>query len=148
VTLLRRLDAWAGLRLFHPPIIRFCQATGYTQHRLHRDMWFAYALWGTWRSAQDGDPWWMIAWLLLVCLGLGLSAAILPANFRSEGTLWIRVMAWALLLLGIPPLVMFGKWATPASMLWLLTAEYAATISDIPPREKREPRRKVARAEA
>ncbi|RIV79537.1 hypothetical protein [Pelagerythrobacter aerophilus] len=137
MTLIARTDEWLGLKLFHPPIIRFCQWTGYTQHRLHRDMWFAAGLYITWRSVQDGDHWLWTVMLLAGCLILGLRAALLPATWPESGTRWFRVAMWCVLALELPAAVLAGKWLNLADTVWLLTAEYAATITTIPPREKK-----------
>jgi hypothetical protein len=147
VTIFRRFDAWAGLRLFHPPIIRFCQWTGYTQWRLHRDMWFAAALWITWDSWRDGDPWWWVAILLALCIVMGARAAFVPAGEPETGrALWMRMLLWGILALSLPIVVAEGRPFELLDNLWLLTAEYAATITDIPPREKRRARRLRERA--
>lgn len=145
MTLIARTDEWLGLKLFHPPIIRFCQWTGYTQHRLHRDMWFAAGLYYAWRAAQDGDPWPWTALLLFLCMVLGLRAALRPASWPETGTRWFRVALWLILALELPAVVLTGEWLRPADNLWLLVAEYAATIATIPPREKKA-RTKARRA--
>jgi hypothetical protein len=141
VTIFRRFDAWAGLRLFHPPIIRFCQWTGYTQWRLHRDMWFAAALWMAW------DSWWWVAILLALCLAMGARAALVPAGEPEvRRAFWIRVLLWGVLALSLPVVIVEARPLDLLDTLWLLTAEYAATITDIPPREKRRARRLRERA--
>jgi len=139
-------DAWAGLRLFHPPIIRFCQWTGYTQWRLRRDMWFAAARYFAWAASRDGDPWWWIAVLLAMCVAMGARAALVPASGPEvRRAFWMRVLLWGVLALSLPVAIVETRPLDLLDNLWLLTAEYAATISDIPPREKRQAKRRRLR---
>jgi len=135
---LTRFDAWLGLRVFHPPIIRFCQLTGYTQHKLHRDLWFAVALWVAWRANVDDRSWWVIGMLLFLCVIMGLRAAITPASFPGQTWSWFRLLILFWMLFSLPLTIALGEWDKWVDDLAILVAEYAATITTIPPRKRRE----------
>jgi hypothetical protein len=147
VRVLSRFDAWVGLRLFHPPIIRFCQATGYTQYRLSRDMWFVAGLFVSWRAVHDGLPWWWCALLLFGAAAMGVCAAFKSPDRPESGRSWLRAFIWAGTIMSAPAVLDARPWEL-ADNLWLLTAEYAVTIASIPPRKPRVTSKRRQRAPA
>lgn len=142
MTLLTRFDTWAGLKLFHPPIIRFCQATGYTQGRVNREMWFALGLYLMWSAYHADRPWWLILLFGLFAVALGLRAALLPDVSTESSGNWFRKLLWFFLLTDVIFAVLMPTTARSLDVIetvWTLFAEYAATISSIPPRKPRAP---------
>jgi hypothetical protein len=136
--MIRRLDAWIGTRLFHPPIIWLCQRAGMTQFALHRYIWWAVALLVVYRN--DWKSWAWSAFVIFFALTRTISAAVAPDRAR-EGALWFRVLIWALIVLSVPDII---AGASPnervnvAILFAELVAEYAITIRTIPPRKRRE----------
>jgi hypothetical protein len=131
--MLSRIDLWIGKTLFIPIIIRACQRFGVTQYAMHRMLWFVACLHGLY-YAED--------WIGYIVFGLGslimcLSAALIP-NWPVSSFLWFRM----LVLVSVPviaPLVITGRnYHTIFYTLFVLFAEYAATIRTIPPLEVKE----------
>ncbi len=144
--MIHRLDAWLAKHLFHPPIILVCQLTGCTQYALHRYLWWLLALISV--ATDDHASWSMSAFNTLFAFARTLSAGFRPDRPTSSA-LALRMFFWALiamdLLLTLPGADGLG---TLLYMLTALFAEYAATITTIPPREVRERKRKAADATA
>lgn len=145
---LRRLDAWIGLRVFHPPIIWLCQRTGMTQWAFYRYGWWIAALWCVWDDDRSST-----VWTVMVVIGalIRTFSAGLSLNLPAQPLFFIRLA----LILGGGLVLLFelaGQYSLTefADQLgWdvvALAAEYAATISTIPPRRKRE--RKTSSREA
>jgi hypothetical protein len=134
--MIRRIDAWVGLRLFHPPIIWLCQRTGVTQWAFYRYAWWIYALWAVWRDdhRSTSDTVWLVLFALIRTVSAGLSLnSPAPTSLVLRCLLWV-VLAWIL----FPPLVR-GDVEHAGMQLLILAAEYATTIRTIPPRKKRQP---------
>jgi hypothetical protein len=140
--LIRRLDAWVGRTLFHPPIIAICHWTGQTQYALSSTLWFfafagmAYTATGWWR-------WVILAWVLVYMLRAGL----MP-DHPSTSILSVRCFWWAALaydLLGIAG-IGSGRASWLVIELFVLVAEYALTIRTLPPRPARERKTSVSEA--
>lgn len=137
-----RFDAWLGLRVFQPPAILLCWLLRCTQHRLNRDMWFAWLLWFAWDIA--GDPtstWWQIGLMLIFCAFGGLGAALIRPEIPAPSLQWFRFV----LLLFVFVDLTSGRWIDVAGGVWLLIAEYAATITDLPKPPSLRVRRRASR---
>lgn len=133
--MIHRLDAWIGLRLFHPPIIWLCQRTGMTQWAFYRYLWWVFALWAVWRDPRDSviGTVWIVGFALLRTLNAGLAL-----NTPVRSSLLVRGIIYALLAIILIPPISQRDIEGALMQLVILTAEYAATISTIPPRRQRE----------
>jgi hypothetical protein len=139
--MIRRLDAWIGLRLFHPPIIWLCQRAGMTQYAVAAYAWMAAALTLVVRI-RSGDVVFAIVATLIAVLST-VSAALWP-DMRRHRSLWFRVFIWALVLLDLVDRTV-GNVRPGDPFVWRLAwdafgliGEYAKTIVTIPPRRRRE----------
>lgn len=144
---LRRADAWVGLNVFHPPIIWLCQRLGYTQWRLSRDMWFLFGMYLVWTLHHHGHQ--GAAWIAMVLAALSFfRAVLLPPSAATPSLFGIRVLWWAVLPLDVWDLATKGEPIHVLATLWILVAEYAATITTLPPRKKKRPKGQRNRSHA
>ena len=127
------IDVWVGKTLFVPPIIKFCQLTRQSQYAVSRLFWFVTAL-DQLRIATSLSS--------QIIAGLFSLFMMFTASFRADmpafSMRWFRMMALALLLLDIGSGVMSHDWRGVEIWLFVLFAEYAATITTIPPADTRE----------
>lgn len=126
-----RLDLWIGRKLFVPPIIRLCQLTRQSQFAVSRLFWFVAALDGFYRAET---------WVGSILFG-GLSIVMMiTASFRADvpkaSSMAFRMIALALLMLDLIKGAVTGQWAGTEFWVFVLIAEYAATIRTIPPLEE------------
>ena len=142
----RRLDYWIGTRLFHPPIIWLCQRTGLTQHAVARYAWMAATL--TFVARIGSGPNYTSMWFAIFATAMALLSTIGTALFPGLPThpsFGFRVALWAIGLVQLFAVVRgdhLGRdfaWEVTWTVL-ALTAEYAKTITTIPPRKRRERR--------
>ena len=127
--LLTNIDLWIGKTLFVPIIIKLCQLTRQTQFAVSRLFWFIAALDGFYRAET----------LLSSLLFGGMSMFMLVVATRrpdlpTRSFLWFRVLALVMLVLDVLLGATTGEWAGLEFWVFVLTAEYAATIETIPPR--------------
>jgi len=127
---LTAIDLWIGKTLFLPPIIKLCQLTGQSQFALSRLFWFIAALDGFYRA----DTLFAAIIFGLMSLFMMLTAS-LRADMPANSSLWFRMLAILFLGLDLLKGVQTGEWAGTEFWLFVLIAEYAATIRTIPPRE-------------
>lgn len=133
--MLAKLDAWLGLHVFHPPAILLCRLFRCTQYQLSRDMWFLGLVWSTWRVGHSGNtPWWLVGLMLACCLSSGFRAAWTKPEVPSPSFPVLRLVFLTTLLVTL-------SWGQLANNLFLLVAEYAATIVNLPPPPVRKVRR-------
>ena len=126
--MLANLDAWLGRTLFVPPIIKFCQLTGQSQFAVSRLFWFIAALDGFYRSDT------LLSSVVFGVLSLIMMfTASLRADVPTRSSSWMRMIALALLVIDIVIGATTGAWAGVEFWLFVLIAEYAATIRTIPP---------------
>lgn len=143
---MKRIDAWLGKHLFHPPIILVCQLTGVTQYALYRYLWWGVALWMLW--SQRNESWGFAALFIFFAFVRTLSAGIAPDRPRA-GSAWVRAFFLISVSLQIIELLAIGGLAISITQtIAILFAEYALTIRTIPPRETREKSRREAEAGA
>lgn len=142
---MRRLDAWVGKTLFHPPIILLCQMTGMTQFAVYRYIWWVVAL--SWLARDSDASWWWQAFIIAFTLIRTLSAGLSPDRPR-DGSLFLRVLFLATLPLNLLGTVLTGNLFPSAQTIALLFAEYALTIRTIPPCPTGEQKRRQADATA
>lgn len=136
---LTAFDLWLGKTLFQPPIIKLCQVSGQSQFAISRLFWFIVALDQLRLADTLGQQ--IIAGLFSVVMML---TASLRADMPAYSWRWFRMLALALLVLDVFHSTRSGEWAGVEIWLLVLFAEYAATISTIPPADVE--RRVVKRA--
>ncbi|WP_454887424.1 hypothetical protein [Sphingomonas oryzagri] len=151
--MIRRIDYWIGRRLFHPPIIWICQRAGMTQWAVAAYAWLAatFTLVMRARFNQIGD----IVFTVLVSLMALLqtvATALLPDMPRRPSFGW-RSFVWIITAVNLLDLALRHGVARDVEWQWAvawdvlaLTAEYAKTITTIPPRKRREGRVAARRA--
>jgi hypothetical protein len=127
------IDLWIGRTLFLPPIIKLCQVTKQTQFAVSRLFWFVAAL-DQLRIAETlmGK---VIAGLFSLVM---MATASLRADMPTFSMMWFRMMAVAFLALDVAHGVGNGAWKGVEIWLFVLFAEYAATIRTIPPAATRQ----------
>lgn len=136
-----KIDQWIGKNLFIPPIIKFCHLTRQTQFAVARLFWFVAAL----------DAFYHAKTLFSTILWGGMSLVMMVTATRraddpTASFMLFRMLGVLLFLLDTLRGVLTGEWAGLEFWLFVLIAEYAATIRTLPPREL--PSKKAARAPA
>jgi surface polysaccharide O-acyltransferase-like enzyme len=127
---LEKLDHWIGKNLFVPPIVKLCQLTRQSQYAVSRLFWFVAALDGFYRAET------LFSSVLFGVLSLVMMVtASLRADMPTRSSMWFRMFALAFLILDLITGAATGKWAGTEFWLFVLIAEYAATIRTLPPRE-------------
>jgi hypothetical protein len=134
-------DLWIGKTLFVPPIVRFCQLTRQSQFAVSRLFWFVAALDGFYRAES------LFSSILFGVLSIFMMVtASLRADMPTRSSMWFRMFALAFLVLDLMAGAVTGKWAGTEFWLFVLIAEYAATIRTIPPREAKKAAARVTGA--
>jgi hypothetical protein len=127
---LAKLDHWIGKNLFVPPIVKLCQLTRQSQYAVSRLFWFIAAMDGFYRAET------LFASVLFGVLSLVMMVtASLRADMPTRSSMWFRMFALAFLILDLATGAVTGEWAGTEFWLFVLIAEYAATIRTLPPRE-------------
>jgi len=126
------LDVWIGKTLFVPPIVKFCQVTRQSQYAVSRLFWFLTAL-DQLRIATSLTSQ-IIAGLFSLFM---MVTASLRADMPALSMRWFRMVALALLLLDVFSGVVSGEWRGVEIWILVLFAEYAATITNVPPAEQK-----------
>ena len=125
-------DVWVGKTLFVPPIVKVCQVTRQSQYAVSRLLWFVVALdqlrIATTLASQ-------------IIAGLFSLVMMLSASFRADmpafSMRWFRMLALVMLLLDVGSSIFSGQWRGVEIWLLVLFAEYAATITNVPPADER-----------
>ncbi len=125
-----KIDAWVGKTLFIPPIIKLCQVTRQTQFAVSRLFWFIAALDGFYRAET----------LFSSILWGGMSVFMMftatkRADYPTASFMFFRMLAVLLLIIDVVKAAATGEWAGVEFWVFVLVAEYAATIRTVPPRE-------------
>lgn len=127
---LAEVDNWIGKTLFVPPIVKLCQLTRQSQFAVSRLFWFIAALDGFYRAET------MFSAVLFGLLSIVMMVtASLRADAPTQSSMWFRMFALAFLAFDLLAGAITGKWAGSEFWLFVLIAEYAATIRTIPPLE-------------
>jgi hypothetical protein len=126
--LITEVDAWIGKTLFIPPIIKLCHLTRQTQYAVSRLFWFIAALDGFYRAET----------LFSSLLWGGLSVvmmitAVRRADAPTQTFLFFRMLAVVFLALDLMKAAVIGELAGVEFWIFILIAEYAATIRTLPP---------------
>lgn len=130
-----QIDLWIGKTLFFPPIIKFCHLTRQSQFAVSRLFWFAAALDGLYRAeTMMGQVIWggMSIFMLLT--------AGRRADSPTVSFMFFRLLALALLILELVKSAASGEWLGVEFWVFVLFAEYAAAIRNLPPAATARPR--------
>lgn len=135
------IDHWIGRRLFVPPIIKLCQLTRQSQYAVSRLFWLIAALDGFYRAET------LVGSVIFAGLSfLMMFTASLRADLPARSFLLFRMLALVFLVLDLLAAAVTGEWAGVEFWLFVLIAEYAATIETIPPRETKPVAAKASRS--
>lgn len=136
-----KIDHWIGKTLFVPPIIKLCQLTRQSQYAVSRLFWFIAALDAFYRAET---LFWSLLWggMSIVMM----ISASRRADMPTASFLFFRMLAVAFLGFDIVRGVTTGLWAGTEFWVFVLIAEYAATILTIPPKEDRKVAAKASAA--
>jgi hypothetical protein len=130
---LTRVDFWIGRTLFVPPIVLLCQLTRQSQFAVSRLFWFIAALDGFYQSQT---------WVSLILFGSLSVFMMLTASLRADmptfSVLSVRMLAMAALVISAGVGVATDQWSGIEFWVFVLLAEYAATIRTLPPRETKK----------
>lgn len=132
-SMLAQIDLWIGKTLFVPPIVKLCQITRQSQFAVSRLFWFIAALDGFYRADT------MFGSVLFGALSIFMMlTASLRADMPTSSSMMFRMLALAFLILDVIGGVVGGEWLGAEFWVFVLIAEYAATIRTIPPLEVKE----------
>ena len=125
-----KIDHWIGKTLFVPPIVKLCQLTKQSQFAVSRLFWFIAALDGFYRAETlfGSFLWGGISVVMLVSAGW-------RADAPTSSFMFFRLLALAILVSDMVRGAVTGEWAGFEFWIFVLVAEYAAIIRNIPPRQ-------------
>jgi uncharacterized membrane protein len=127
---LTQIDTSIGKTLFLPPIIKLCQQTRQTQFAVSRLFWFIAALDAFYRAETMFSS---VLWGGLSVIMMVLAAR--RADTPTASFMFFRMLALAALIVDLIKGAATGAWAGAEFWLFVLVAEYAATIRTICPGE-------------
>lgn len=131
--MLTQIDLWIGKTLFVPPIVKLCQITRQSQFAVSRLFWFVAALDGFYRAET------MFGSVLFGALSIFMMlTASLRADMPTSSSMVFRMIALAFLIIDLIGGAATGEWLGTEFWVFVLIAEYAATIRTVPPREVRK----------
>lgn len=125
-----RIDLWIGKTLFVPPIIKLCQLTRQSQFAIARTFWFLAALDGFYRAETllSSILWGAMSILMMV-------TAARRADSPTQSFILFRLLGIVFLAVDLVGGAATGSWAGAEFWMFVLVAEYAATIRTLPPEE-------------
>lgn len=125
-----KIDLWIGKTLFVPPIIKLCQVTRQSQFAVSRLFWFIAALDAFYRAETlfSSILWGGISIFMMI-------TAARRADVPTASFMVFRMLCLGFLAFDLAKGAATGEWAGCEFWLFVLIAEYAATIRTIPPRE-------------
>lgn len=128
-----KIDLWIGKTLFVPPIIKLCQLTRQSQYAVSRLFWFIAAMDAFYRAETlfSSILWGGMSIVMMV-------SATRRADMPTASLLFFRMLALAFLGIDIGQGAATGEWAGTEFWIFVLIAEYAATILTVPPKEDRK----------
>lgn len=135
-----RIDLWIGKTLFVPLIIRLCQATGMTQYAVARYSTLIAILCLLVNRPTDVGGWLIYALLAAVAVLHVCFAALNPNMPRQASRAGYRMFLILIFLTLVVLPMVFGAPFRTSSLYWVfcLIAEYATTITTIPPLEEKK----------
>ncbi len=124
------VDAWIGKTLFVPPIIKLCQVTRQTQFAVSRLFWFIAALDGFYRADTlfSSILWGGMSLFMMI-------TATKRADSPTASFMFFRLLSVLFLTIDSAKTAVTGEWAGVEFWVFVLLAEYAATIRTVPPNE-------------
>lgn len=130
-----QIDLWIGKTLFFPPIIKLCHLTRQSQFAVSRLFWFAAALDGLYRAETMAGRiiWGGMSIFMLLTAGR-------RADSPTVSFMFFRLLALVLLILELVKSASSGEWAGAEFWVFVLFAEYAAAIRNLPPADTARPR--------
>jgi hypothetical protein len=131
--LLTKIDLYIGKTLFVPLIIKLCQLTRQTQFAVSRMFWFIAALDGFYRAETKFGS--------ILFGGMSIFMMLIATrrpDMPTRSFLWFRMFALVLLVLDLLSGAVTGSFAGTEFWVFVLLAEYAASIETLPPREDRK----------
>lgn len=123
-----QIDQWIGKTLFVPPIIKFCHLTRQSQFAVSRLFWFVAALDGLYRAETAASQ--------IIWGGMSIFMMFTAARRADSPTfsfMFFRLLALALLTLELVKSAASGEWLGAEFWVFVLFAEYAAAIRNVPP---------------
>jgi hypothetical protein len=130
---LTSVDVWIGRTLFVPPIILLCRLTRQSQYAVSRLFWFIAALDGFYLSRT------WVSFILFGALSVFMMlTASLRADMPTQSVRSVRMLAVGALAISVGVGVATGQWHGIEFWVFVLIAEYAATIRTLPPRETKK----------
>ena len=129
--LFTNIDRWVGKTLFVPPIIKLCQITHQSQFAVARLFWFIAALDGFCRADTLFSS--------LLWGGISIVMMFTAARRADQPTVSFmpfRLLGLVLLIVSFIETATTGQWADPEFWVFVLIAEYAATIRVVPPKSR------------
>jgi len=132
------IDVWIGKTLFVPPIVKLCQLTRQSQFAVSRLFWFITALDGFYRAETlfGSILWGGMSVVMMI-------SATRRADYPTASLMPFRLLAMLFLIIDVVEGAVMGVWAGIEFWIFVLIAEYAATIRSVPPSEAQ---RKAAKA--
>lgn len=132
------IDVWIGKSLFTPLIIKLCQLTRQSQYAVSRLFWFVAALDGFYRAETlfASIMWGLMSLFMMV-------TASVRADNPTQSLRFFRLLGVVFLALDVLKGIVTGAWAGCEFWLFVLVAEYAATIRTIPPRDTSQAKAKA-----
>ena len=137
--LFTNIDRWVGATLFVPLIIKLCQLTRQSQFAVARLFWFIAALDGFYRAET---PFSSVLWG-----GVSVVMMFTAARRADQPTVSFipfRLFGVVVLIFSLIETATTRKWAEPEFWIFVLIAEYAATIRIISPKTITKKRAKIS----
>lgn len=136
-------DRWIGKTLFVPPIVRFCQKTGWSQFLVHNYLYLigSYMLLLAAMAKHESQATaFFLALVLTVKIGRNPEYPGYESAFLRRSLVVVNVLHVIAHVTGKWVFLAGPNWdlSCPVALMWL-TAEYARTIKTIPPLEEEEP---------
>ena len=125
----QEIDRWIGATLFVPLIIKLCHLTRQSQFAVARLFWFIAALDGFYRAETwtGSILWGGVSVIMMI-------TAARRADDPTSSYMFLRLLAAGALIIDLIQGVAIGAWAGTEFWIFVLVAEYAATIRTLPPR--------------
>jgi hypothetical protein len=131
------IDRWIGATLFVPLIVKLCHLTRQSQFAVARLFWFVAALDGFYRAETllGSVLWGGVSVIMMI-------TAARRADSPTASFMFFRLLAVSFLVVDVVRGLVVNEWAGTEFWIFVLIAEYAATIRTLPPkRDVREAHR-------
>ena len=136
-----KIDLWIGKTLFVPPIIKICHLTRQSQFAVARMFWFVAALNGLYNADT------LIGQIIWVGMSIVMMiTAVRRADSPTASLMFFRLLSLAFLISDVLKAASTGIWQGAEFWVFVLFAEYAAAIRNLPPPTKPKPRQQATKA--